>query len=509
MRTKKAIINMITGIFGKFSNIILQFVSRTIFIHILGVTYLGVYGLFSEVLTVLSLAELGVGTAIVYNLYKPIAENDVPKMKALMNLYGKTYQVIGTVILIVGILCTPLLPFIIKENHNIPDLQIIYILYVISSASSYLFIYKSAFLVANQKEYIYTTIRVIFNFIQVAVQLTVLAITKSFIFYLIAQITIDLVKNLYVSHTVEKIYPFLKNVKGEVLSKNQVIKIWRDVRALIIYKFSNVMVNSTDNIIITAFVGIIETGLYSNYATITTHVVQVIDTIVYSFDAGIGNYNATETDENKYKMFRNFNFFMNWIYGCSVICLFALLNPFIDLWLGDKFLLDTAIIAVTCFNFYVTGTQKIIWSFRQAMGLFDYGKYKPLVSVLVNLVSSVILAKKFGLIGVFMGTSITRVFVDVWFDPFILHKYGFKRRVAEYYFDYIRTAVIIVIAATASLLVSRVWDGEGVLVFVWKFMCCILIPNITFWLFYHNREEMSYLKRQCENLLGKFKKVKE
>lgn len=505
MRTKKAIINMITGVFWKFANIILQFVSRTIFIHILGLTYLGVYGLFSEILTVLSLAELGVGTAIIYNLYKPIADDDVPKMSALMNLYGKAYRAIGGFIFVVGVICTPFIPFIVKTN-NIPDLQIIYVLYVISSATSYLFIYKSAFLVANQKEYIYTTIRVIFNVIQVAVQLIVLAITKSFIFYLVAQILIDIIKNIYVSYTVERMYPFLKNIKGHVLPKDQVIKIWKDVKALVIYKFSNVMVNSTDNIIITMFVGIVQTGLYSNYATIVTHVVHIIDTIVYSFDAGIGNYNATEGEENKYRMFKNFNFFMNWIYGFSVICLFVLLNPFIELWIGDTFILDWTIVAVTCFNFYVTGTQKIIWSFRQAMGLFVYGKYKPLVSVVVNLVSSVFMAKQFGLIGVFIGTSITRVFVDVWFDPYIVLKHGFKLSAFEYYFDYIRTVVVIIIAAVASFFASQIFDGYGKIVFIWKFACCIVIPNVIFWICYRKRAEMAYLKMQCNNILMKFKK---
>lgn len=505
MRTKRAIINMITGVFGKFSNVILQFVSRTIFIQILGSTYLGVYGLFSEVLTVLSLAELGLGTAIVFNLYKPIAENNEPKMKALMNLYGKAYRAIGAFILVAGVLCTPLIPLIVKKN-NIPDLLLIYILYVISSATSYLFVYKSAFLVANQKEYIYTTIRVIFNFIQVAIQLAVLAITKSFIFYLIAQILVDLIKNIYVSYTVERMYPFLKDLKGHTLPKENVTQIWKDVKALIIYKFSNVMVNSTDNILISMFVGIVQTGLYSNYSTILTHVVHIIDTIVYSFDAGIGNYNATASDEEKYKMFKNFNFFMNWIFGFSVICLFVLINPFIDLWIGDSYLFDWPVVVVICLNFYVAGTQKIIWSFRQAMGLFVYGKYKPIASVIVNLVSSVILAKQYGLIGVFIGTSITRIFVDIWFDPYIVHKYGFKLSVIGYYFDYIRTVAVIIIAGLAALFAGQIFKGDGYLIFAWKFLCCILIPNLTFWICYHKRDEMSYLKMQFSNVLKKIKK---
>ncbi|RDU24783.1 lipopolysaccharide biosynthesis protein [Anaerosacchariphilus polymeriproducens] len=505
MRTKKAIINMITGVLGKFSNVILQFVSRTIFINILGSTYLGVYGLFSEVLMVLSLAELGIGTAIVFNLYKPIAENDEPKMKALMNLYGKVYKAVGAFILIVGILCTPLIPLMDRKS-NIPDLMIIYVLYVISSASSYLFVYKSAFLVANQKEYIYTTIRVVFNFIQVAAQLAVLAITKSFIFYLVAQILVDLIKNIYVSYKVERMYPFLKNLKGHTLPKEHISNIWKDVKALIIYKFSNVMVNSTDNILITMFVGIVQTGLYSNYSTILTHVVHIIDTIVYSFDAGIGNYNATESDENKYKMFKNFNFFMNWIFGFSVICLFVLFNPFIHLWIGDSYLFTWPIVAVICLNFYVTGTQKIIWSFRQAMGLFVYGKYKPLVSVVVNLVSSVILAKQYGLIGVFIGTSITRIFVDIWFDPYIVHKYGFKLSVINYYLDYIRTVAVIIVAALATLFASQIFNGDGFLIFGWKFLCCISIPNVIFWICYHKRDEMGYLKMKCNNIIQKIKK---
>jgi O-antigen/teichoic acid export membrane protein len=509
MRTRRVIINIITGVFGKFSNIIFQFTSRTLFIYLLGATYLGVYGLFSQVLSVLSLAELGVGNAIVFKLYKSIATQDTKRIQGLMNFYGKAYRYIGVFILIAGICCAPFVKYMAKSDTVIPDLQLIYVLFVISSSSSYFFIYKSAYLVANQQEYIYTIIRIIFNFLQVAAQLIVLYITKSFIWYLIMQITIDFVKNIYVSHTCNRMYPFLRKTKGERLEKKEVHNIFKDVKALMICKFSEVMVNSTDNIIISSIVGIIESGIFTNYTTILMHVNQMINTIIYALNAGIGNYNAVENEENKYRMFRNINFMISWIFGAAGICLFTLLNPFIRMWAGEYYMFSMTIVFIICFNFYVGGTQNIIWTFRQTMGLFVHGKYKPLVSVVVNLIVSVFLTRYYGIIGVLVGTSVTRVFVDAWFDPWMVHKYGFKLSSRGYFIRYVKGLGIVFFAGTVTFLISNIISSNSSIVFIWKLTCSVILPSVIFYLFYRKCSEMEYFKNKLSGITRKLARKKQ
>lgn len=508
MRTKRVLINIITGVFGKFSNIIFQFVSRTLFIYLLGGTYLGVYGLFSQVLSVLSLAELGIGNAIVFKLYKSIATNDTKRTQALMNFYGKAYRRIGFFILVAGLCVTPFVKYIAKSDVVIPDLQMIYVLYVISSATSYLFIFKSAYLVANQQEYIYTIIRTVFNFLQIVGQLLVLYLTKSFICYLIAQITIDFLKNVYVSRTCNRMYPFLRKVKQENLEKKEVGNIFKDVKALVIVKVSEVMVNSTDNIIVSSIVGIVQSGMFTNYTNITIHINQVINTMIYAVNASIGNYNAVESEENKYQMFKNIGFLVNWIFSASTICLFTLINPFIILWIGKSWLFSMILVFVLCFNFYIVGTQNIVWTFRQTMGLFVHGKYKPLVSVAVNLVVSIVLTNYLGIIGVLIGTSITHIFVDVWFDPLIVHKYGFKRSVKPYYFWYLRNTALLFIAGGITYAVSNIFSSYSVVVFMWRFFCSIIIPNTIFYVANRKKEEMQFVKIKFNALFGRFRKKK-
>lgn len=505
MRTKSVLINAITGVCGKCSNIIFQFISRTLFITILGATYLGVHGLFSQVLSVLALAELGIGNAIVFKLYKAIANEEHSRIRALMDFYGRAYRKIGFIILVAGVCCTPLVPYIAKSEEVIPDLKLIYLLFVISSATSYFFIYKSAFLVANQKEYIYTIIRIVFNFIQIVVQLVVLYITKSFIYYLIAQISIDVLKNIFVSWVCNRMYPFLKERKKEQLERLEIRQIFRDVKALVICKVSEVMMNSTDNIIISSIVGIVESGIFSNYATIIMHINQMINTIIYALNASIGNYNAVETQENKYKMLCNMNFMINWIYGAASICLFTLISPLIRLWLNEFWVFPTAIVLIICLNFYFGGTQNIIWTFRQTMGLFVHGKYKPLISVGVNLVASIFLTRYFGIIGVLIGTLITHIGVDAWFDAWIVYKHGFNRSVKVYYLWYIKTTIGWIVAGGVTYFTASLFSGHGAVTFLGKMFCAIMIPNLLFFIANRNTDEMQFLRTKLVGILSKLR----
>lgn len=301
MRIKNSLKNIYSGLVGQILLLITNFVTRTVFIKLLGSTYLGVSGLFSNILSLLSLAELGVGQAIMFSLYKPIAENDTEKIHALMSIYKKVYRYVFLFVLVVGLALAPFLRYIINDFDKIPNITIIYVMYVFYSASSYLFAYKTTLLTATQKNYIVNRTTYVFSLIMMTVQVVVLFLFRNFIVYLLVQIVITISQNIYTAHKATTLYPGLKSKKVIPLEKTEKQSLVKNVKALMIYKIGTLALNSTDNILISSFVGIVKVGIYSNYTLICTSVTSFLSTIFGNLTASIGNLNAVETKKKRLK----------------------------------------------------------------------------------------------------------------------------------------------------------------------------------------------------------------
>lgn len=493
MRTKKSIINIGAGVVGQIIATIVSFVNRTIFIHILGSSYLGVNGLFTNILSILSLAELGVGSAIIYNMYKPLAEKDEYKITALMNFYEKAYIIIGVVIGIIGILLVPFLDLIVYDKPDISNLTIIYLLFLLDSVVSYFFAYKRSILTADQKNYINIMNQQIFNIIKVIFQISILVITKSFLLYLIIQIICTFISNLSISKKVNKMYPYLKINKKSKLDKESKRGIFKNISALMCQKIGSVIVGGTDNILISSFVGVYWVGLYSNYLMIINMVNSFLSQIINALTASIGNLNATEEKEKSKEIFDIIFFCNNWIYSFCTICLLILINPFIKVWIGSKFIMEMKIVFIIILNFFIKGMRQTTIMYSNTLGLFWQERYKSLIEATINLIVSIVLLKKYGIMGVFLGTLISTITTCFWFEPYIVYKYGFKSTVFDYFKKYLFYLIGTVIATFITCYTCKFIVVENFIGIIYRGLICLCMPNIIFVLFYCRTKEFNYL----------------
>lgn len=502
MRTNNSIRNIITSLIGQIISILVTFISRIIFIRILGENYLGINGLFTNILSLLSLAEMGFGSAIVYSLYKPLAKNEQAQIGALVGFYSKIYSIIGLVTLFPGLLIMPFINYFIKDNSNIPNLSIIYLLYLLNTVTTYFFAHKRSLLIADQKSYIVTIYKYGFFIALNIIQIIVLILTTSYIHYLILQVISSFVENYIISISVNKIYPFIrKGIKVE-LEKEEKRLIFRNARAMFYHRIGTVVVNSTDSILISAFVGIVWVGKYSNYLLVITALNSIIGHIFSSLTASVGNLNVLNREKsfNVFKAVLLANF---WIIAFCSIAFKILINPFIILWLGDEFLLNDSITLVIALNFYLSGMRKAVLMYRDSLGLFWNDRYKPIFESVINLVASLVLVNLFGMIGVLIGTSISTLATCFWVEPYILYKHGFGRSTKEYYIKYLIYAIIFAVTYYITNIACIHFDFS-IKSSIIRLLICIIIPNIIFTIIFHRTNEFKFLYNKIKDYIEGF-----
>ncbi|MDD4036734.1 MAG: oligosaccharide flippase family protein [Bacilli bacterium] len=508
MRSLYSFKNIISGIGGQFIAFLLQFVSRTIFIKTLGTEYLGISGLFTNILNILSISELGIGAAIVYSLYKPLSEKDTYKIHSIMNYLKKSYFIIGCVILVLGSSLIPFLPYIIKGSTDLVYINNIYLLYLFQSVSSYwFFAYKSALLRADQKEYIINIANYIIIAITTLIQVMILLLFKSFIIYIIIGVTSNIFKNIILACRVNILYPYLKRKKNIVLLKEDKKAINKNIFGLTMYKISSTVLTSTDNIIISSFIGINIVGLFSNYTLITNTVSLFVRIIFSSFISSIGNLYVSESKEKSEQIFRCINFLNFWVYGTCSVCLLILIKPFITLWLGQSFLLDSYVALFIVIDFLTAGLQSAVISYKDACGLFWQGKYRPIASAALNIIFSIVLVKPLGITGVFLGTIISRFLSTWWFDPWLVHKYAFNISPIRYYFRYFRSLIIVAITIIIVYIICIPFQTVSFLNLIIKGIICVVTPNILFYILFKNSFEFEYIINKIKDLFKKGLKV--
>ena len=505
-RTNNMIRNVSFSFIGQGLGILASFIVRIVFIRILGNTYLGLDGLFSNILTVLSLSELGVGTAITYSLYRPLAEKDLEKLKSLMALFKKVYSVIGFIIFGIGFLLTPFLSFFINDMPDIKGLQLIYILYVTNTAISYFFSYKRNLILADQNRHIETIYRYGFYIAMNVIQIIYLILSHDYFGYLIIQVIMTILSNWALSVKADKMYPFLKDNKIKKLSKKDKNEIVKNTKGLMIQKVGNVVVNSTDNIIISKFVSLASVGLYSNYRLVIYALSMVINQIYASLTPGIGNFFIDQDESRRIELFKKSNFITFWLsYFCS-ICLIVLFNDFIYMFAGKDYIFGIGVVFIIVFNFYITVMRKVIISFREAAGLFYKDRYRTVFEVVSNLIVSIVLAKYIGVLGVFIGTVISYFSLSFWVEVYVLFKDGLKSSVSRYYLDYFSKMVLTLIVGFILYLLCGLIGGHILVRFIVKCFICVLVPNIVFILIYRNSSEFSYFKDLGFGIISKLKK---
>lgn len=477
-RSRNSMRNIAFALGGQILNILMSFAMRTVFVNTLGEVYLGVNGLFTNILMVFSLADLGVGTAIIYAMYKPVAERDTHKIQALMNMYGRAYRTIGMVIIGMGLAMTPFIRYLVKTDQDIPDLQVIFLLFVANTASTYFFAYKGTLITAHQKNYIVTNVVYSTSILCYGVQIVVMLLTHNYILTLSIQVGTNILQNIITMLIANKMYPYIKKRNNESLRRREKRGIYRNMGALVFYRTGQVIINGTDNIVISAMVGIVESGIYSNYLLLTTTIKNLLQQVFHAITASVGNLNVEESNETKYNVYNAIYFGNFWLFGFSTVCFWVLFNPFIELWIGSEWLLSLPVVFWIVLNFYMTGMRQVNITFRDTMGVFREGKYVPMMAAIINVVVSIWLAPTLGLEGVFIGTAVSTVSTLLWLEPLILHRYGFKRGCAEYFVKYAAYFLTTALSCwVTKLACDAVFPVNTILTFIGRLFFCLVIPN--------------------------------
>ena len=496
-RLKNSALNFASGFLGRVLTILLNFVVRTIFIYCLNEAYLSVNGLYSNILTVLSLAELGFGSAIVYRMYAPVAVKDYQKTAALLQFYKKIYIIIGVVIFLLGLCVIPFMDYIIKDKPDISGLTLYYILFLVNTSISYWFSsYKASVLYADQKEYIKTNVQNTMAILQSGLQIVLLLLFRKYLLYLLVQLVGNIFLNLYVAHLVDKRYPEIQTYQGASLSAEERVQIRKDTEALVLSRFGHVALNGTDNIIISAVVGVLWVGRLSNYTLICDSVTSVLCQITAAITGSLGNFFATEDKHAGYALFKKVEFLNFWLYGFSCIALVTLLDPFVQIWAGGRFVLGLPISIAIAINFFVAGYMNTLWVFRSTLGLFKQGKFRPILVAILNIVLSIVLGRLWGVFGVLFATFLSRAAISLWYDPLILHRYGFEVSCKPFFARYFRRVLLLTAVLIAMLTIRHVVlsSATTVLRFAVMTMVTAIVPNAIFWLAYRRCEEYAYFR---------------
>lgn len=508
-RTKNSMRNIAFGLTGQILNIIMSFIARTVLVTTLGDVYAGVSGNFTNILMVFSLADLGVGTAIIYALYKPIAQRNEQKIQALMRLYARAYTIIGLVIVGLGLVTLPFLDFIMKTDIAIPDLELIFMLYVLGTASSYFLAYKGTLITANQKNYIVTNVVYSTSIVSYGIQIAIILLTKNFVLSLAVQIATNILQNVITMCIANRMYPYIRGKSEARLRRVEKREIFSNVRSLMFYRTGQVIINGTDSIVISSMIGVIEAGIYSNYMLLFTTIKNLLQQVFHAITASVGNLNAIESQEHKYEIFKITLFANFWMFGFSTVCFWVLINPFIgDIWLGEQRVLDQTVVLFLVLNFYLLGMRNTCITFRDTMGIFRQGRFVPLIAALVNIGVSIWLAGQMGMIGVFIGTTVSIVLVLLWLEPVILFKYGFERSPAMYFVKYV--VYLLVTAGTAWLTnfcCTLLFPGTSIGMFIGRLAICAVLPNLVFFaLFFRTHECRALFSRVAGILKRKLKR---
>lgn len=502
-RKKNAIRMSSMGLLNQLISNLAAFVYRTVFIYFLSVEYLGINGLFTNVIQIFSLAELGIGSVIIFRLYKPIKEEDIDRTAALMHFYKRFYQLIAVLIMVAGIILSPFIPYIIHDVNEIPDdinIYAVYFLYILQSAASYMFVYRQALLDADQKGYISTAVQMIVTTARYTLAIAVVYFTRNYMLVLIMNLLVGMVGNLWIYFYASRKYSEVFKNRSR-LDKKEVIQIYKDTGSMLCHRVGSTVVTSTDNIVMSMYVGTVAVGIYSNYLMIIQIVQNVINNLLGSFTASIGNHILSVEGEEKYSLYKRLKFANMWIAVFCTSSLYLLLNPFIEVVWGKYLLFSKEIVFVLCVNFFLMASRAVNGAFSNAAGMFRYDRIRPLIEAFLNLVISVVLAKKIGVAGVFLGTIVSSAITVWWREPYLLYKKVFSKQIREYFLDYLLWTGLLV---TTTLILDTVFQKIPLNLFflLVRFLICGVGINGMFILLMHKSPDFIYFLELGKTIVG-------
>lgn len=479
---------------------ILSYVTRIVFTRTLSASYVGVSGLCTDLMGILALSELGITSAMSFALYRPAALGDIPKLQALMKLCRRLYLMVAAAVGLMGVGILPFLDIIAGESSDVEHLKLYYLLYLGDSVVSYLLAYRQSMIVAYQREYVISLCRTVFCVLRAVLQIAILITAGDFFLYLATGILCSILCNFCISLQAGRMYPFLRERTSCALPAAERTTIYRNIRALAFHRFGAVVINNTDNLLLSLFAGIATVGRYSNYYMIISLIRQTLDRIFLSISASVGNLAATEDRSAIEPVFQTAFFFAQWIYGVAAICLYELLPPFIELSFGSHFLLDSTVVCILCLLFFYHGLRTAIGTFWYALGMFQVDQYKALAEALLNLIFSIILGRRVGIAGVFLGTLFSALLTSAWLDPYLFFHCCLKKSVRPFACRYISYLAVLALDWGVVHFLCGFVSGPLPWVLAARLAICAFVGDGLLLMLYFRRQEFKNILRKLKFL---------
>lgn len=495
MRTEKALKNSISAIILTIVTIILGFLSQKIFILTLGTEYLGINGLFSNIVSMMAIVELGIGPAIIYNLYKAVAENDIKQIKILLNFYRKAYHFIAIIILLLGVGILPFVSKLVGEINIEYSIHLLFIMFVVDVVFSYLLTYKRSLLLANQRSSVINYVHLTVNVLVTVLQIVVLLYIQNYIVYLGLKIISRLIENIIINKFVEEEYSYVKEPVTEILDEDTKQDIINKVKGLLLHKVGGIIVQGTDNVLLAYFAGIRSVALYSNYYMIINALNIIVSQIFGSIVASVGNLLIEADDKRSQESYSLINFINHAIAVICCSCLLVLIQPFIGLWLGTEYCMNLNIVVALVVSLYLTLMRKCPSTFKEAAGVYHEDRYVPVIESCINLVSSLVLMHYWGVIGVFLGTITSTLFLHIYSYPKYVYEATLGMKKNEYLKRFTIESIQAVIIMVLVYYVTGFVKIENLFLnFIVKGISTVSVSGFIMWMIY--RGSVEYEKTQ-------------
>lgn len=504
-RLKNAKRNVYSGLMKQLVNILLTFIVRTTILYVLGAEYQGINGLFSSILQMLNLSELGFSAAVTFILYKPIAENDNKTICAILEYLRKIYYILGFVILGLGIAFIPFLPKLISGSYpNDINVYVLFCLYLVNSVVSYwLFAYKNTLLYAMQREDIISKVFTLTSFVTKILQIVLLLIFHNYYFYVLLLPICSIANNILIQIFAKKYFPEI--VPSGKVSQEIKREFGKQVKAAMLNRISDIARNSLDNIVLSSFLGLVSVAIYDNYYYIYAAVYGVMGIIIHAIQASIGNSLVIESVDKNYKDLKIFNFMFMWVVGWCTICLAALYQPFMHIWMrgNEELLLSNPNMLLFCLYFYVISMCYTKNVYLEAKGLYWECRFIYIIEAILNLALNLVLGYFWGITGVIVATIITIIFVNFIGGSKILFKYYFKRKCTQFLGWHMIYFLVTIASGIITLLICSLIRINGFGGLAVKLLVCIVCPNIVYLLVYIKFKQFDEAKEIIKRMLKK------
>lgn len=465
-RTDKVIKNASVGFVLQLLSSLAQFVARTALIFGLGEYYLGLNIVFTSLVGVLSLTELGLGNAIIFSLYKPLADHDETKTQAYVSLFKQIYRFIGLSVIILAIIVVPFLPEIVNTPIN-GEIYIVYALFVLNTSFGYFFFnYRTALFQADQRRYLLSYADFLYIVLSVAGQCVAFLCFHDYIAGLVIAVVAQLIRSGFIIVVSKTHYAhFNFSGKGE-LSRQDKRSLIKNVYAMTIGKASGIAVNYIPPLVISSFIGLTASGLYGNYQLISGFAASLVSQVFAAATASVGNFHVDSALEDKRFVYKEMNLIAYWIYGVVGVCCLVGMSPFISAWVGDGYVLDAPCVWGFVFNLMTAGLLQPTVVFKDGCGVFYAGRYRPLFSCAATIILAFLLVHPFGIAGVVWSSGLSRLLTAFWYDPQLVCKHVLKESSIPYILKLLLYfCAFAVIALASSWLCGQLPGGSWLLFF--------------------------------------------